>query len=111
MDEAYHSTLQRKEYIETQGYKMIEIWECEYENKYPEMKDYIEDMPDQLNARDALYGGRTNAVKLFHEIASDEKIRYIDVCLLYPCMGKQVRYITDWTSRHHPRRFQGYKRI
>jgi len=41
-----------------------------------------------LEPRDAFYGGRTNAVKLYHQCKEGERIRYIDVCSLYPRVCK-----------------------
>ena len=38
--------------------------------------------------RKALYGGRTNAVRLYHKCENGEKIRYIDVTSLYPFVQK-----------------------
>ena len=45
---------------------------------------------DPLRPRDALFGGRTNSMKLFHEIdeTSQDEIKYIDVCSLYPYIYK-----------------------
>jgi hypothetical protein len=41
------------------------------------MKTYFDqnDLVDPLEPRDALYGGWTNAAKLYHECEGDEKIR------------------------------------
>ncbi|KAL0151605.1 hypothetical protein M9458_053088 [Cirrhinus mrigala] len=40
--------------------------------------------PERLNPRDALFGGRTNAFKLYHKAAEGEVIRYVDFTSLYP---------------------------
>jgi len=37
------------------------------------------DVRPALKPRDALFGGRTNAAKLYHKCAVDEKIKYYDV--------------------------------
>jgi hypothetical protein len=39
------------------------------------MSDNYYDVVDPLESRHALYGGGTNAAKLFHECKDDEKIR------------------------------------
>ena len=42
-----------------------------------EMKQFMEDheLVDPLQPRDAFYGGRTNAAKLFHQCQGNEKIK------------------------------------
>ena len=45
-----------------------------------------------FDPREAFFGGRTNAVKLHHEVASGEKIKYIDVTSLYPWVNKTQEY-------------------
>ena len=49
---------------------------------------------DPLDPRDAFFGGRTNAVKLHHEVdqANGEKIKYIDVTSLYPWVNRTQEY-------------------
>ena len=37
-------------------------------------------------------GGRTNAVKLHHEVETDERIGYIDICSLYPMTLKNDEF-------------------
>ena len=45
---------------------------------------------DPLQPRDALFGGRTNSTKLYHEIdeSTQDELKYIDVCSLYPFICK-----------------------
>ncbi|CAB4012004.1 DNA polymerase, partial [Paramuricea clavata] len=43
--------------------------------KREEMKRYNINLTDRLEPRDAFFGSRTNAAKLFHECEEDEKIR------------------------------------
>ena len=51
-----------------------------------------------LNPRDALYGGRTNALKLYHKCTEPgEEIHYIDYTSLYPYVQKYGVFPT-----HHP---------
>ena len=45
-----------------------------------------------MNPRVALYGGRTEAVKLHHECNIDEKIFYYDINSLYPFVQKSCLY-------------------
>src|SRR5580765_1759142 len=57
-----------------------------------EMREYlhrhqmIENKP--LDPRDAFYGGRTGNIATRYEITGTEKIRYVDVCSLYPYVLK-----------------------
>lgn len=52
--------------------------------------EYVE----PLEPRDAFFGGRTNAVKLYHQVdqSSTEKIKYIDATSLYPWVNKTQEY-------------------
>ena len=43
---------------------------------------------DPLKPREALYGGRTNAIKLYNVTHGHEQIEYIDICSLYPLICK-----------------------
>lgn len=77
------------------GYTLVKIWECEFEKQLKddsEMSDFIKTLThigqNKLEIRDAYYGGRANAVKLYHDCQNGEKIRYIDICSLYPYVLK-----------------------
>ena len=76
-------TQNRADYIKEAmlGYKFIEIWECEFD-KNVEIKNFLKtnEIVSQLNPRDAFFGGHTNAYKLFHKCADDEKAYYEDIC-------------------------------
>lgn len=89
------SDILRFQRITDAGYKLIKIWECEFDAELKsndEMKKFVEGLnhlnQSKLEIRDAYFGGRTNAVKLYHNCEDDEKIRYIDVCSLYPYVLK-----------------------
>ncbi|XP_048252721.1 uncharacterized protein LOC125380975 [Haliotis rufescens] len=77
---------------------VVTIWECGFQGQTkenPELGNFLkgfEYLPMPLNPRDAFFGGRTNATKLFHEAGEDEKIMYVDVCSLYPYINKYGRY-------------------
>lgn len=81
--------------IQEAGYNLIKIWECDFTTEIKsnhEMRDFIKTLKhlgqDKLEIRDAYFGGRTNATKLYHDCQEGEKIRYIDVCSLYPYVLK-----------------------
>ena len=81
MDQLYQDTGSKTKYLEACRLKVEQMWECELREKMEkdeEMKRYFEEyeIVDPLQPRDAFYGGRTNAAKLFHECQGNEKIRY-----------------------------------
>ncbi len=45
-----------------------------------------------MKPRDALFGGRTNAFKLYHKCKANENIKYIDYTSLYPYVQKYGVY-------------------
>lgn len=52
------------------------------------------DTVSPLNPRDSFYGGQTNCVKLYYEADETrvEKLRYFDVCSLYPWACKYGKF-------------------
>ncbi|KAG8225677.1 hypothetical protein J437_LFUL018482 [Ladona fulva] len=82
------------------GFALVEMWECTFKNNLkadPGMKAFLENhsftIKKPLDPRDAFYGGRTNAARLYHRVEEDgEKIKYIDVCSLYPFVNKWRKY-------------------
>lgn len=78
---------------EYSGSKLIEMWECDFnyqKNKDEDLKKFMLDYEyvEPLNPRDALFGGRTNAISLYHKASEDEKIKYVDFTSLYPAVQK-----------------------
>ena len=93
MQELHHCTVAKREYLRRQGYNVAEVWECDVDRELKqneEMKHYFDHfhMVDPLNPRHALYGGRTNAAKLYHCCQGDEQIRYVDFTSLYPHINR-----------------------
>ena len=90
MSTVYKCHNNRIEYIKNFCNKLIEIWECDF--------DILEIKPDQLefaspiNPRDSLFGGRTNALKLYHKCKPGQKIFYNDFTSLYPYVQKTCKY-------------------
>ena len=78
------------------GLQIEVLWECEWNRMKktdPSVIEFMADYsaPERLNPRDALYGGRTNAYKLYHKVTGDEKIRYLDFTSLYPyCQARKT---------------------
>ena len=79
------------------GYMVIEMWGCEWVKKKkedPEIKEFVDtlDYIERLKPRDAFFGGRTNAAKLYHKCKPGEKIIYVDFTSLYPTVNKYGQY-------------------
>lgn len=85
----------RTRLIFEEGYEFEMIWECEFDQELKsneEMRNYIKSLThikrEKLDMRNSYFGGRTNATKLYHKCNEHEKIRYYDVCSLYPYVLK-----------------------
>ncbi|XP_072039103.1 uncharacterized protein [Amphiura filiformis] len=106
MAELYRLTLFRKNQIEINypEYDIVEIWEHEWKVVWRDLAKDEKDRIDvtshfePLNAKEALYGGRTEATRLFHQVRDGEVIRYLDFTSLYPWANKYRPYIVG-----HPR--------
>ena len=110
MRELHHCFVAKSEYLKRQGYNVVEVWECDVDRELKqndEMKHYFDHfhMADPLNPRHALYGGRTNAAKLYHCCEGDEQIRYVDFTSLYPHINRSKTVPTYQPSAGHYREF------
>ena len=88
MQDLYVDTIRKVCYLKEQGLNVVEMWECDLKRELEEdeeIRSYFEeyDLVDPLEPRDAFFGGRTNAAKLFHECQGQEKIRLV-------CQGTEV---------------------
>jgi len=82
MNELFALTI-KKEVLKSLGYTVITKWEHEFLQDLKTnlvVKNYIEslDLVDRLIPRDSFFGGRTNALRLHHEVGEDEEVRYVD---------------------------------
>jgi len=85
----------RINYIKSHCKQLIEIWECEFDKIGDPLLEEIINSQISLSPlipRHALFGGRTNALRLYHHIQPNEKIRYYDFTSLYPYVQKYCRY-------------------
>ena len=97
MQDVYETTQQKTQQLRGQGYKVIEMWGCEWDHlqqTQPEIDSFVQglDFIEPLKPREAFCGGRTNAVKLYHHFTPGQKIHYIDVTSLYPWVNKTSIY-------------------
>jgi hypothetical protein len=94
--ERYEQTMNRLEQITRAGYLGKVQWECEFEEEIlkqnPELQTHPLVEKNPLNTRDALYGGRTEAMRLHYKVREGhETIQYVDVCSLYPFCCKYFK--------------------
>ena len=80
MEQLYKDTVKKVNYLENHGFVVVQKWQCELEKELKEdeeMKQFFDEyeIVDLLQPRDAFYGGRTNATKLFHQCQGNEKIK------------------------------------
>ena len=80
MEQLYKDTVRKVKYLKDHGFEVEQKWECELMKDLEqdeELKQFFEgyEIIDPLQPRDAFYGGRTNAAKLFHECQGNEKIK------------------------------------
>ena len=97
MHDVYETTQDKVQQLTEQGYNVIQIWGCEWKRlkeTNPEIQSFVDnlDFIDPLKPRHAFCGGRTNAVKLYHQVTPGQKIHYIDVTSLYPWVNKTSVY-------------------
>ena len=73
------------------------MWECEWLQRRKNdlsVQTFLQSYrkPERLDPREALFGGRTNAMKLYHKVSEGEKVRYYDFTSLYPAVNTQKQY-------------------
>jgi hypothetical protein len=87
----YDRTIDRERILKDNGYTINTIWECEWQelkNKMSNKKEIESTARAQnINIRDALFGGRTEAFKSFVKCNENQKIFYDDVTSLYPTVN------------------------
>lgn len=99
LENRFERTLRKADRLKNFGYTVIEKWECEFrdtltENK--ELESHLRNHPvmihSPLEPRDAFYGGRTGNTRSYYKVKEDEKIKYVDVCSLYPWVCKYGKF-------------------
>ena len=68
------------------------MWECEWKRiKLDNPVAVAFTHPKRLMPRESLFGGKTNAYKLYYKAKEGEKIRYLDFTSLYPyCQARKT---------------------
>ena len=96
--ERYKRTMSRIEQITAAGYTVKVIWECEFHaakivEQKPELLKHPIVRNSHIHTRDALYGGRTEALHLHYKNAENEDtIQYFYVMSLYPYICKYFKF-------------------
>jgi hypothetical protein len=82
--------MSRLERIQRAGYQVIVQWECDF--KAPkDVRTEEEHLP--LRTKEALYGGRTEVMRLHHRVKEgEETIQYVDVMSLFPWVCKYFNF-------------------
>ena len=94
----YELTQSRLRYLRSElGFEVRVMWECEFNSMMSAQENLKAlrlklDLHPRLDPRQAFYGGRTNAVKLYHEARGGTKIGYADICSLYPMVLKNDEF-------------------
>jgi len=70
----------------------IEFHESGIVKQKPELLKHPIVQQSPLPTRDALYGGRTEAMCLYHKAWENETIQYVDVMNLYPYICKYFKF-------------------
>ena len=97
--ELYEATCAKSNLLQHEGYDVKQMWECRWKWEKQHNEDLTtflqsyEPSP-RLQPRDAFFGGRTNAVKLYSCVnpTTGEKIFYVDVTSLYPWVNAEGEY-------------------
>ena len=96
-EELYQATLAKRMALLRAGFKVLEIWQCEWDDqlkKNAEVQRFLNsfDLVPPLQPRDSFFGGRTEAVALHAVVGEGEEIRYCDITSLYPYVNKNGCY-------------------
>ena len=101
MAQRYRETLEKMERLREKGFVVECIWSCQFERdreKNPTLKQWLLQHSSSffkpLSVRDAYFGGRTNAVRLYKDmtLTQEERGAYLDFCSLYPDVLKYQAY-------------------
>lgn len=78
-------------------HKIVQMWECDFKEKMKsdnDLRSFVEanQYVNPINPRDSLFGGRTNAIKIYKKCEQNEKIKYVDFKSLYPYVQKYCSF-------------------
>ena len=104
MGALYEKTVAKRKKLQENGYVVVERWGCEWD-ALKEDDEHVKQFVDRLgfvkplHERDGMFGGRTNAIKLYDvaDPSIGKIIEYKDVTSLYPFVNR-----TGWYPVGHP---------
>ena len=88
-------TVEKRDTIKNAGYNHVSTYECQLTKSKDFQKfakNFIQEIVEPLNPRNAFYGGRTNATKLLYNFKENKCGRYVDFCSLYPTVQYYQKY-------------------
>ena len=91
----YAQTMARIEQITRAGYQVKVEWECVFDDvlkRNPDLRTHPIVAQGPLRTRDALYGGRTEAMLLHYKAREGETIQYTDIIRLCPFINKYFKF-------------------
>ncbi|XP_078242820.1 uncharacterized protein LOC140705727 [Pogona vitticeps] len=93
----FNATQKRATVLKSKGFEFRSVWELEWQEMVrndSNVKQYLAtaDFPEPLEPRDALFGGRTNAIRLYYKPKPGEQIHYYDFTSLYSYVNKTKEY-------------------
>ncbi|KAK3753686.1 hypothetical protein QZH41_013132, partial [Actinostola sp. cb2023] len=86
MGDVRNATEHRTQRMREWGFKVVEMWEHEWDGMQGDDDTFPEWMKhrEPLNPREGLFGGRTNALKLYFKCPEGSRVDYVDFNSLYP---------------------------
>ena len=107
MGQLREKTRKKTNMLLEKGYRVVEKWECEFRADIkadPGLKDFYEAREPYfpLKAREAFFGGRTNAIRLHCEASEGKPLRYVDFTSLYPWVCKYGVFPLGHPTVHYP---------
>jgi G:T-mismatch repair DNA endonuclease (very short patch repair protein) len=115
---AAESTERKIKILKSMGYKLIIKRECEFMKELtadPDLKDRLENHPlvkvEPINPRDAMFGGRTETIRIFAETDSEHYMDFVDFCSLYPYSMKYCKVPIKHPTIHLGPTFPNIKEI
>nr|XP_015221429.1 PREDICTED: uncharacterized protein LOC107079739 [Lepisosteus oculatus] len=93
----YRKTMVKINFLKMRGFNVQVLWEHEFRDMLVENGDLgkfltAAQLPEPLQPRDLLFGGRTNAICLHYTAQPGEKNHYYDFTSLYPFVNKTKKY-------------------
>ena len=98
----YNKTMEQINLYEMNNYNVVQIWECEW-NEIKKTLSNTKELEEQaknqnINIRDAFFGGRTEGFKCYHKCNENQKIFYYDVVSLYPTVNSLDEYAVGFSK-------------